>query len=78
MGYVLMPGQPGRSGGKRAGAGRPPLRTRYTITRPAAIFLRELARNRLGREVSYEDMGAVLSAVIEEYARSLVIPDPPN
>lgn len=56
------------NGGARPGAGRLP--TSFTLSRPAAIYLRELTRSRLGRmEVTQAHMGAVLEEIFMAWSR---------
>lgn len=59
-----------KSSGNREGPRGRPLSTRYTISRPAAIWLRELTRSRLNRrDVSREEIEAVLEELLQDVAR---------
>jgi hypothetical protein len=55
------------NGGARPGAGRLP--TSIPLSGPAVIYLRELTRQRLGRqEVTREEMGATIEGLFAEWA----------
>lgn len=62
-----MPGAKGRSGGARQGSG--PIMRRFTLPSPAAIYLRELTRSRLGRkDVTKDEVNETLEGIVREYA----------
>jgi len=64
-----MPGTKGHSGGARQGTG--PIRRRFTLSGPAAIYLRVLTQSRLQRkDVSNEEVDATLESILLEYARN--------
>jgi hypothetical protein len=70
-----MPGTKGHSGGARQGSG--PIRRRFTLTAPAAIYLRTLTQSRHKRkDVSDEEVGQTLEMILQEHAAALVIPAP--
>ena len=55
------------SGGARHGAGR--IRRRYTISAPAAIYMRELTRARCKRkDVTDQELEETLELIIQFYA----------
>lgn len=70
-----MPGAKQRSGGARKGTG--PIRRRFTLSTPGAMFIRVETQARLHRkDVTEEELNATLEAIVLEYARNLKIPEP--
>jgi hypothetical protein len=64
-----MPGMKGRSGGAREGSG--PVRRRFTLSGPAAIYLKVLTQVRTGRKaVTVEECSETLEAILAEHARA--------
>jgi hypothetical protein len=64
-----MPGVKGRSGGARQGSG--PVRRRFTLSGPAAIYLKVLTQVRVGRKVVTPDecsetLEAILAALAQQ------------
>jgi hypothetical protein len=72
-----MAGTKGHSGGAREGSG--PIRRRFTLTAPAAIYVRTLTQSRLRRkDVTDDEVDETIEAIIQEHAATLVIPAPGN
>lgn len=66
------------SGGARDGAGRKDA-PRPKVTKPAAIYIRELTRNRLKRkDVTKEEIDATLEMIIQEYAKQHEVEESPD
>ena len=52
------------------------LHRRITLTPPAAILLRQIARARYGGLPTQEQINALVDEILQEYARRLEIPEP--
>ena len=63
------------SGGARRGTG--PVRVRFTLDGPAAIYVRQLTRSRLNRrDVTADELNETLRQVVEYHAQHA--PEPPQ
>lgn len=66
-----------KASGNRGGSRGRPVLVRYTISRPAAIWLRVCTQSRLGRtEVTREEITETLEQVLLDAARRQEVPTP--
>jgi len=69
-----MSGTKGHSGGARQGSG--PIRRRFTLSGPAAIYLRVLTQTRVGhKDVTQEELNKTLEGILEDHAKCLEMPE---
>ena len=71
-----MPGNQ-NSGGARRGTG--PVRVRFTLDGPAAIYVRQVTRSRLNRrDVSADELNETLRQLVAYHAEHAEMPEMPE